>query len=129
MTGKRLEGIDGVLGNLLSAPSRETGRFRNVAHHDDRPQEPTFTSRIAKHGKPQGARLGRPLGKTGDVRSAKEKATLHISSSLLAEYRDRSWEARCSLSGLIERAMIEYRQRLRSFVFPLANTDYRKLET
>ncbi len=98
MTGKRLEGIDGVLGNLISAPSRETGRRPNV-------------DRQPKHENPQGARLGRPPGKSCDGRSTKEKATLRISSSLIAEYRDRSWEARCSLSGLVERAMIEYRRQ------------------
>lgn len=100
MTAKRIQGIDGVLGNLISATSQETGRRPNVA------QQP-------KHENPQRARLGRPPGKSGDGRSTKEKATLRISSSLIAEYRDRSWEARCSLSGLVERAMIEYRRRFR----------------
>ena len=98
MTGKRLQGIDGVLGNLISAPSRKTDRCPNVV-------------RQPKHENSQGARLGRPLGKSGDARSTKEKATLWIPSSLIAEYRDRSWEVRCSLSGLVERAMIEYRRR------------------
>ena len=100
MTGKRLQGIDGVLDNLISAPSQDTGRRPNVV------QQP-------KHENPQGARLGRPPGKSGDGRSLKEKATLRISSGLIAEYRDRSWDARCSMSGLVERAMIEYRQRFR----------------
>ena len=100
MTGKRLQGIDGVLGNLISATSQETGRRPNI---DQQP----------KYENPQGARLGRPPGKSGDGHSPKEKATLRISSNLIAEYRDRSWEARCSLSGLVERAMVEYRQRFR----------------
>ena len=100
MTGKRLQGIDGVLDNLISAPSQAADRCPNVA------QQP-------KNENPQGARLGRPPGKPGNARSLKDKATLRISSSLIAEYRDLSWEARCSLSGLVERAMIEYRQRFR----------------
>jgi len=98
MTSKRLEGIDGVLGNLISVTPQETGRRPNVA-------------RQPKHENPQRARLGRPPGKSGDARPAKEKATFRISGSLIAEYRDRSWEARCSLSGLVEKAMLEYRQR------------------
>ena len=113
MTGKRLQGIDGVLGNLISAPSQETDRYPNVSQEGNRPLKAAFATGQPKHENPQGARLGRPPGKSGDSRSTKEKATLRISSSLIAEYRDRSWEARCSLSGLVERAMIEYRQRFR----------------
>ena len=100
MTGKRLPGIDGVLGNLISSSSQKTARSPNI-------------DRQPKHENPQGARLGRPPGKSGDGRSPKEKATFRISSDLIAEYRDRSWEARCTLSGLVEKAMIEYRQRFR----------------
>ena len=100
MTGKRLQGIDGVLGNLISTTSQKTARSPDI-------------DRQPKRENRQGARLGRLPGKSGDGRSPKEKATLRISSSLIAEYRDRSWEARCSLSGLVERAMIEYRQRFR----------------
>ena len=85
MTGKHIQGIDGVLGNLISSPPQETARRPNVA------QQP-------KHENVQRARLGRPPGKSGGGRSTKEKATLRISSNLIAEYRDRSWEARCSLS-------------------------------
>lgn len=113
MIGKRLQGIDGVLGNLTSAPSQATARRPNVAQEDRRSSKAMLAARQPNHEAPQGARLGRPLGKSGDARSRKEKATLRISSSLIAEYRERSWEARCSLSGLVERAMIEYRQRLR----------------
>ncbi len=111
MTGRRLQGIDGVLGNLISAPSQATARRPNAAQENRRSSKPILATRQPNHEAPQGARLGRPPGTSGDARSPKEKATLRISSSLIAEYRDRSWEARCSLSGLVERAMIEYRQR------------------
>jgi len=111
MTGKRLQGIDGVLGNLISAPSQATARRPNVTQENRQSLKPIFAARQPGHEAPQGARLGRPPGKSGNTRSPKEKATLRISSTLIAEYRDRSWEARCSLSGLVERAMIEYRQR------------------
>ena len=100
MTEKRLPGIDGILGNLISTPMGEA---------EARPK----TTRKLKHEKSQRARLGRPPGKSNNVHSPREKVTFRISSDLIAEYRDRSWEARCSLSGLVERAMIEYRQHFR----------------
>ena len=111
MTDKRLQGIDGVLGNLISARYQATDRRLNVAQEDHRSSKPLLAELQPKHVNSQSARLGRPPGKPGDGRSPKEKATVRISSSLIAEYRDRSWEARCSLSGLVERAMIEYQRR------------------
>ena len=100
MTGRRLEGIDGILGNLISAPPKKTVQHPNVA-------------RLQEHENPQRARLGRPPGRSDNGHSPKEKATFRISSDLIAEYRDRSWEARCSLSGLVEEAMTAYRRRFR----------------
>jgi uncharacterized protein (DUF4415 family) len=114
MTGKRLEGIDGVLGNLISASSQAPDRCPNVAHQDDRPLKAAFNARQPKHENPhQGARLGRPPGRPGNTRSTKEKVTLRIPSDLIAEYRDWSWEARCQLSELAERALDDYRQSRR----------------
>jgi hypothetical protein len=40
----------------------------------------------------------------------KQKVTFRVSSDLIAEYRDWSWEARCQLSHLVERALADYRQ-------------------
>ncbi len=36
--------------------------------------------------------------------------TLRIARDLIAEYRDWSWEARCQLSELVERALATYRE-------------------
>ncbi len=95
MVGQRVRGIEGVLQGLLAPPVEQPTRIADQSRHDN----------------PQGARLGRPPGKPSDAHSTKEKVTLRITSSLVAEYRDRSWEARSSFSGLVERAMVEYRLR------------------
>lgn len=57
------------------------------------------------------ARVGRPPGVANGSRAQKEKATMHINAALLDFYRDWSWEARCNLGELIERAMIAYKAR------------------
>ena len=46
--------------------------------------------------------------------SPKEKVTLRISTALIAEYRDWSWEARMQLSRLVERALLHFREQHRS---------------
>jgi hypothetical protein len=57
------------------------------------------------------ARTGRPPGIANGSRSQKEKATMHINAALMDFYRDWSWEARCNLGELIERAMVAYKSR------------------
>jgi hypothetical protein len=57
------------------------------------------------------ARVGRPPGITNGSRSQKEKATMHVNAALLDYYRDWSWEARCNLGELIERAMVAYKDK------------------
>lgn len=113
MTGKRIEGIDGVLGNLISPSSDETARRPSVGRREEKRPAPANAGPRPDRDTPQRARLGRPPGKPTVARSRKEKATLRISSSLIAEYRDQSWEARCSFSNLVEKAMTEYRRRFR----------------
>jgi len=98
MTKKGLQGIDGVLGNLISTTSQET---------DLRPS----IGRQPKHENLQRARLGRPPGRSDNAHFPKEKVTLQISAKLAAEYRDWSWDARCSLSALVEKALAEYFRR------------------
>jgi len=46
--------------------------------------------------------------------TTKEKVTLRITSTLVASYRDWSWEVRSQLSQLVERALAEYHQQHRS---------------
>ena len=41
----------------------------------------------------------------------KEKVTLRLSSELMAVYRDWSWDERCQLSDLVERALVQFSKR------------------
>jgi len=58
---------------------------------------------------PVTVRRGRPPG-TGTATSPKEKVTVWITSTLIADYREWTWEARCQLSHLVERALADYRR-------------------
>jgi hypothetical protein len=55
------------------------------------------------------ARTGRPPGVASGTRSYKIKASMHVSAELIDYYRDWSWDARCTLGELIERAMVAYK--------------------
>src|SRR5688572_9797445 len=56
------------------------------------------------------ARVGRPPGVTSRTRPQKGRATMYVNQALLDYYRDWSWDARCSLGELIERAMVKYKE-------------------
>lgn len=111
MNGRSFRGIDGVLGNLISSPTQSMDSANEtVQQAKTRVPSAPVARRATANGcsAVQGARRGRPLGRQGDTRCRKEKVTLRISSELAAEYRDWSWEARCSLSALVEKALAEY---------------------
>jgi hypothetical protein len=57
------------------------------------------------------ARRGRPPGKkTGDA-AEKEKVTLRLNKELMDDYREWSWDERCQLGELVERALSQYRKQ------------------
>ena len=117
MTAKQIHGIDGILGDLISAPCQQRARAVETTHlvEEATPSTPAGSPPAENDGgSVQGARRGRPFGTRTSADTSREKVTLRIPSSLIAEYRDRSWEARCSLSSLVERAMIEHRRRFRA---------------
>lgn len=58
-----------------------------------------------------GARKGRPPGPRVAEVVDKEKVTLRLSSELMALYRDWSWDERCQLSDLVERALVQFSKR------------------
>jgi uncharacterized protein (DUF4415 family) len=93
------------LGELISAPPA------TPAVSVPTPHPPTERSAIPKKRKPappafsRRSRLGRPAGKTGGKTSAKEKFTVRIDAGLIAAYRDWSWEARCQVGELVEKAL------------------------
>lgn len=113
MASKSFRGIDGVLNNLISSPlptavedsqddpglSKSSASSSSTRQLDSRRPSQLTT-----------ARRGRPVGHATQVARHKQKATFRISVDLLADYRDWSWEARCSLSALVEQAMSHYRR-------------------
>ena len=110
MAGKTLSGISGVLGELISPvqPPTELPQPSQLAIERREAQSAGTPQPI-----PSRARLGRPPAKGTRYRGPKEKVTLRIPSNLIAEYRDWSWEARCQLSELVERALVNYQESYR----------------
>ena len=111
MTAKGLPNLGGILDNLVSTRGEAGPRRREIA-----PQRPDY---VRPRGKSHpdgngpsrantGARRGRPMGSRTRDDVAKEKVSFRIPCRLVAEYRSWSWEARCSLSTLAERAMAEF---------------------
>lgn len=109
MASKTISGISGVLGELISPapPPTESPQFSQLAMERHEAKSSSGTAQPAPP-RPRRARLGRPPGKAIRHRGPKEKVTLRIPSNLIAEYRDWSWEARCQLSELVERALAAY---------------------
>jgi uncharacterized protein (DUF4415 family) len=56
------------------------------------------------------ARRGRPPGQKAGEAADKEKVTLRLSKELMDEYREWSWDERCQLGELVERALTQYRK-------------------
>ncbi len=101
---KPLEGIQGILGSYVTTspppvPSEPTAKQKQ-------PAKPKRSERPR-------ARLGRPPGRSSQPATSKEKATLRIDTELMAEYREWSWESRCQLGELVERALADYHRRAR----------------
>ncbi len=111
MAHKNLGGITGVLGELISPPA--------PAHATPPPAAlPTFTPKAHPSEKKSKckpitirSRLGRPPGRRAGVERPKEKITVRIDAELIAAYRDWSWEARCQVGELVERALGQYLSR------------------
>jgi uncharacterized protein (DUF4415 family) len=100
---KTIPGIKDVLGGYVTT--------QPIPAVQDAPTQPkTLQSKIPTRKR---ARLGRPPGKSSNDSPAKEKATLRISTELMSEYRDWSWDERCQLGELVERALADYRRRHR----------------
>ena len=109
MAKKPVSGVSGVLGELISPEPavKETAREKNECTAI-RDTKPTGRPKAPTASRPQRARLGRPPGNSSRDAGPKEKVTLRIPTDLIAEYRDWSWDARCQLSELVERALAAY---------------------
>lgn len=98
-----VQGVDGVLQMLLTKPAksaneRESPRKRRSLVSSDRPATK--------------ARLGRPPQSSTDGPS-RQKVTVRLQPEVIEEYRDWSWDARTSLSSLVEEALSDYFARCR----------------
>lgn len=106
MVKTQVGGISGVLGELISKEPEDTEPEAEKQPPASRQKaDPTGTPKTPAAPHSQRARLGRPPGTSTRQTGPKEKVTLRISSDLIAEYRDWSWEARCQLSELVERCL------------------------
>jgi uncharacterized protein (DUF4415 family) len=114
MATKTIGGISGVLGELISTAPLSEDSPRQEHSSPPKQEEPhsTDAQKSTAH-RPCRARLGRPPGSSTSHMRPKEKVTLRIPSDLIAEYRDWSWEARCQLSELVERALVTYQESRR----------------
>jgi len=113
MSGTDAHGIVGVLDHILSSvhgatiPSTQTGARPGTSG-------PATAAPHAAGTPTAAARRGRPPGKGSPTAKPKEKVTLRITSTLVASYRDWSWEARSQLSQLVEQALADYHDRQRA---------------
>ena len=127
MAQKPLKGVNNVLGGLLSdrtpdpdrTPVAEPPQVRGRAEPETAPSALTSgemaVSREELKAKPSpkpraAARRGRPPGQKAGEPVLREKVTLRLSAELMAEYRDWSWEERCQLGELVERALTQYQK-------------------
>jgi uncharacterized protein (DUF4415 family) len=107
-----IAGISGVLGELISHPADpppQTAASPNPPHVPTRRESDSVHS--ATTARCQRARLGRPPGHGSGSGIRREKVTLRIDQDLIAQYRDWSWDERCQLGELVERALRAYRAR------------------
>jgi uncharacterized protein (DUF4415 family) len=102
---KPLEGIQGILGSYVTPPKPAPTAPVKTREAKLSPDRKTPTRKRT--------RLGRPPGKSSGVTKPKEKATLRIDTELMSDYREWSWDERCQLGELVERALADYRRRHR----------------
>lgn len=102
---KPLDGIQGILGSYVSTPAAPP-----IEHTKPAQKKLPAKSNPATRNR---SRLGRPPRKSSEPTAPKEKATLRIDTELMADYRDWSWDERCQLGELVEKALTDYRRRNR----------------
>jgi uncharacterized protein (DUF4415 family) len=125
MGQKQLKGVGGVLSNLISpepptvALPEPAAKPAPAALSPETPTPDSFDhpAPAATSEKPsrkaQGriaARRGRPPGQRAGEAADKEKVTLRLNKEMMDDYREWSWEERCQLGELVERAMLQYRK-------------------
>jgi hypothetical protein len=107
---QQLKGVGGVLEGLIS-PDLLVAKPEVIL--DRREKSTSVPAGDAEGPKPHqhGARRGRPPGTRAGEELVREKTTLRLDKRLMDEYRDWSWEERCQLGELVERALNHYRKQ------------------
>ncbi len=101
-----IQGVHGVLQMLLTEPD-ESGseNAKNRPKSSREKAKPAVSCRPATK-----ARLGRPPQSSASI-TARQKVTVRIRPDLIEGYRDWSWDARTSLSHLVEASLTDYLTR------------------
>jgi len=107
------DGIVGFLDQVLSTGQADTLKSSRTGRPSDLFRAGPIAIDAGDAPK-AAARRGRPPGNSSATATPKEKVTLRIASTLVASYRDWSWEARSQLSQLVERALAAYHEQHRS---------------
>jgi len=113
MSKSQAHGIAGLLDRILTASNAQLPQPPGTRTSTSSCRPESVGSHPARR-LPMNARRGRPLGKPSTPQAAKEKVTLRITATLIAVYRDWSWEAHSQLSQLVEQALADYHDRRRS---------------
>jgi uncharacterized protein (DUF4415 family) len=113
MSHTKTTGISGSLDGLLSTAHDSHVKMQKIPSDKSPEADPVDADTPAKTPR-IAARRGRPPGKGRERKEPKEKMTVWLDADLIAEYRDWSWDARCQLSLLVEKAMIAYRNHRRN---------------
>ena len=101
-----VQGVNGVLQTLLTPPVESGAKTSHTRQDSSRKTtKPAVSCRPATK-----ARLGRPPQSSTDGPS-RQKVTVRIRPDLIEGYRDWSWDARTSLSHLVEAALTDYFMR------------------
>lgn len=108
MAKKRIEGVSGVLGGLITpeptASVTEADNDTRAGRHGQAYQHQTTSPKVQRIH----ARRGRPPNQEAGPPPKREKVTLRIGANLIARYRERSWDERRQLCELVEDALRAY---------------------
>jgi uncharacterized protein (DUF4415 family) len=108
---KKIAGIQGILGTYVT--SQNDAQVAPEANQGTQSPDLDESRSKSQRASNKRARLGRPPGIAKGTSPRKEKATLRIEAELMSDYRDWSWDQRCQLGELVERALADYRRRHR----------------
>jgi hypothetical protein len=115
MSKQTVGGIHNVLDGLLSPTRRSDEHTECEAAKPAERRGPEAAKLATSHAlsRTVEARRGRPAGRSA-LAEPKSKVTFWLSRPLVESYRDWSWEARCQVSHLVERALTDYCGRERN---------------